>query len=275
MLKEIIAIYAITDDLLKALGNQEDCRCVMNDAEVITVALVAAKFFAGNQHQACVYLQEQNLIPRMLSKSRFSRRWHRLFLPLLDLFDYLGLILKSLNSRSEYLLDSFPVPICDNIRIAQSKLVRSEDYRGYIASKKRYFYGIRVQLLSTADGIPVEFVFLPGEANDTRGLKALPLNLPENSSIYCDAGYTDYQAEDDFQHNDGVFLQVMRKHNSRRADAPWIAYIKQHLRHPIETLFSQITQRFPKSIHAVTMDGFLMKVASFILVFTLESAFLL
>ena len=57
-------------------------------------------------------------------------------------------------------------------------------------------------------------------------------------------------------------------------DEPWVAYIKQHLRHPIETLFSQITQRFPKSIHAVTMDGFLLKVAAFILVFTLESAFM-
>ena len=112
------------------------------------------------------------------------------------------------------------------------------------------------------------------EANDTRGLIALPLNLPENSNIYCDAGYTDYLAEDNFQHNDGVSLKVMRKKNSRRADEPWVAYIKQHLRHPIETLFSRITRPFPKSIHAVTMDGFLLKVAAFIFVFTLESAFL-
>lgn len=67
-----------------ALGHPEDCRCVMNDAEVITAALVAAKFFGSNQHPACEYLQEQNLIPEMLSKSRFSPRWHRLFLPLLD-----------------------------------------------------------------------------------------------------------------------------------------------------------------------------------------------
>jgi hypothetical protein len=35
----------------------------------------------------------------------------------------------------------------------------------------------------------------------------------------------------------------------------------------------QITQRFPKSIHAVTMDGFLMKIAAFIIVYTFESAF--
>ena len=128
--KALRAIYVITDDLLRAVGHTEDCRRVMSDTEVITSALVAAKFFGGNQEQACNFLLEDGLIPKMLSKSRFSRRWHRLFLPLLDLFDYLGQILKSLNSSSEYLLDSFPVPICDNIRIPSAKLVNSEDYRG-------------------------------------------------------------------------------------------------------------------------------------------------
>jgi hypothetical protein len=68
----------------------------------------------------------------------------------------LGLVLKQLNGSTEYLLDSFPVPVCENIRIFQARLVKSEEYRGYIASKKRYFYGVRVHLLSTKDGIPVE-----------------------------------------------------------------------------------------------------------------------
>ena len=272
MLDEIVAIYAIVEDLLQAIGHQEDCRIQMSDAEVITAALVAARFFDGNQFLACQYLLEHGLMPKMLSKSRFSRRWHRLFLTLLDLFDYLGTILKSLNSSSEYMLDSFPVPICDNIRIRSARLASNEDYRGYIASKKRYFSGIRVQLLSTIDGIPVEFVFLPGEAHDTRGLKALPLNLPPGSTVYGDAGYTDYLTEDDIQEIEGITLAIMRKKNSLRPDKPYVAYIKQHLRHAIETVFSQITQHFPKSIHAVTMDGFLMKIVTFIIVHTLESA---
>jgi hypothetical protein len=246
----------------------------MSDAEVITAALVAARFFGGNHCLACQYLQEQGWIPTMLSPSRFSRRLHRLFLPLLDLFDCLGLVLKSISPSTEYLLDSFPVPICDNIRIPRARLVHSEDYRGYIASKKRYFYGIRVQLLGTRDGIPVEFAFLPGEANDTRGLNALPLNLPPGSSIYGDAAYTDYQAEDDLNQTDDISLQIARKRNSKRPDAPWVAYIKQHTRHYIETVFSRITSRFPKFIHAVTIDGFLLKVATFIIAFTLEAAFI-
>ena len=227
MITEIIAIYAITDDLLKAIGHRQDRRVQLSDAEVITTALVAARFFGGNHQNAQNYLKEHGLMPQMLSYSRFNRRLHRLFLPLLDLFDCLGMVLKSLSSSTEYLLDSFPVPLCDNIRIAQARLVRCEDYRGYIASKKRYFYGIRVQLLATTDGIPVEFAFLPGEANDVRGLNALPLNLPAHTQVYADAAYTNYQAEDDLEYTDAITLQVARKRNSKRPDSPALAYIKQ------------------------------------------------
>ena len=51
MIYEIVAIYAIVEDLLKAIGHQEDCRIEMSDAEVITAALVAARFFNGNQFE--------------------------------------------------------------------------------------------------------------------------------------------------------------------------------------------------------------------------------
>lgn len=213
-------------------------------------------------------------MPQMLSKSRFNRRLHRLFLPLLEVFDYLGSLLKLISPTTEYLLDSFPVPICDNIRIPKVRLVHSEDFCGYIASKKRYFYGIRVHLLTTRDGIPVELAFVPGEANDVRGLNALPLPLPADREIYADAAYTDYQAEDDLFDTDAIVLQVARKRNSTRPDSLPLRYIKQATRHDIETVFSQITARFPKSIHAVTLDGFLLKVSSFVLLRAIEAAFI-
>ena len=55
MLNETIAIYAMIDDLLKAIGHREDIRCQMSDAEIITTALVAAMFFSGNHSQACSF----------------------------------------------------------------------------------------------------------------------------------------------------------------------------------------------------------------------------
>jgi hypothetical protein len=41
MIDEIVVIYAIIDDLLKAIAHQEDGRRTMSDAEVITSALTA------------------------------------------------------------------------------------------------------------------------------------------------------------------------------------------------------------------------------------------
>ena len=66
MLNEIITIYAITDDLLKAIRHKDDIRRAMSDAEIITTALVAAIFFHGNQSNACSYMKDYNLIPDML-----------------------------------------------------------------------------------------------------------------------------------------------------------------------------------------------------------------
>ena len=58
MLNKIIAIYAIIDDLLKAIGHREDIRARTSDAEIITTALVAAMFFSGNQTKACAYMKD-------------------------------------------------------------------------------------------------------------------------------------------------------------------------------------------------------------------------
>ena len=206
MLNEIITVYAIIDDLLKGIGHDDDCRRGMSDAEIITTVVCAAMFFDGNQSKACSYMKDHNLIPGMLEKSRFNRRLHGISMLMNDLFHQMGMILKEASDCTEYLLDSFPVPMCDNIRIFNVKLMKSEEYRGYIASKKRYFYGVRVQLLTTKSGIPVEFVFMPGSAADVRALNALPLNLPPGSEIYADSAYTDYTAEDELLETSQIAL---------------------------------------------------------------------
>jgi hypothetical protein len=46
-----------------------------------------------------------------------------------DLFHQMGMMLKEISDDTEYLLDSFPVPMCDNIRIFHVKLIESEQYR--------------------------------------------------------------------------------------------------------------------------------------------------
>jgi hypothetical protein len=80
---QITAIYSLCDDVLKTLHHAEDPQCRMNDAEVMTPAIVAALYFGGNLERARRLLASPTYIPRMLSKSRFNRRLHaiELFVP--------------------------------------------------------------------------------------------------------------------------------------------------------------------------------------------------
>ncbi len=274
MYDRTLAIYCFVDDLLKALEHVEDTRCQLADAEVITTALVAMLWFGGNFESSRSFLHASGMMPRMLSRSRLSRRLNRLADLVHLVFHQLGDTLKELNTESRYSLDSFPIALCDNIRIRRCRLTQSKQFRGYMASKRRYFYGVRVQMLVTVDGFPVEFSILPGSLSDLEGMSQLPLCLPAGAEVAADAAYTFYEWEDVLAETDNVRLLVGRKQNSRRRDVPSVHDYKQWLRRRIETVFGEITKLFPKKIHATTLSGFILKISLFLFAYQIDKAFI-
>ena len=274
MCHSTLAIYCFIDDFLKASRHTEDSRIEVSDAEVITIAIVAMLHFGGNFEKSRLVLHELGLIGRLLSRSRFSRRMNRLSDLIYRLFHQFGNTLKDLHWESRYLLDSFPVAVCDNIRIRRCRLVRDEQYRGKIASKHRYFYGVRVQILATSDGIPLEFCVLPGACSDLQGLAELALDLPAAAELFVDSGYNFYEWEDYLQEIEEVHLQVPRKSNSKRRREPWLESYKSLMRKYIETMIGEISKLFPKKIHATNLDGFLLKIALFLFAYQIDKAFI-
>jgi Transposase DDE domain len=194
---KILAVYGLSADILNAIGPAEDPQPQMSDAEVITTGLVAMLFFRGNFEAARTLLSTSRYIPHMLSRSRLNRRLHRLQNLFLTVFDLLGQTWKQLNTESVYIIDSFPIAVCDNYRIPRAKLYQHEEYRGYISSKKCYFYGLKIHLMVTKEGQPVECFLTPGSYSDVGGLKAFSFTIPEGSHVYADKAYNDYKMEDD------------------------------------------------------------------------------
>jgi hypothetical protein len=186
------------------------------------------------------------------------------------LFTALGQILKQLNTGCRYLIDSFPVAVCDNIRISRSHLLKGEAYRGKNVSKRRYFYGFKVQVITTEAGLPIQFYIHAGSFADITAFKAMPVDLPGNSQLYADNAYNCYELEDLFSECEQVQLQVCRKANATRKDEPYLAFLKNYYRKRIETTFSGITNFFPKKIHAVTAQGFILKIMLFIFAYTID-----
>jgi len=274
MIENVIAIYVFIDDIMIEIGHKEHVSRNTSDSEIITVALIAAKYFHGNIDHAIAFVKSTKLMPRMLSKSRFNRRIHLIFELIIDLFLNISDIIKKLNITSEYIIDSFPVATCENIRICRSKILKGKQYRGYKPSMRKYFYGFTVQVIATVDGIPVEFAMLPGCYHDIDGMKNMSFNLPEDSIVYGDSAYTDYNYEKICMDAESIKLMIARKSNSKQPHEPWENFMIADSRKRIETTFSQISSMLPKRIHAVTSNGFLMKVVLFIFIFTINEKFL-
>ena len=267
---KILAVYCLSADILQALGHAEDPHQKMSDAEVITTGLVAMLFFRGNFEAARALLCTPRYIPHMLSRSRVNRRLHRLNELSLTLFELLGQRWKYLNTESISGIDSFPVAVCDNYRIPRAKLYQHEAYRVCMASKKRYVYGLKVHLLVTKDGQPVECFLTPGSYSDVRMLKTFRFDIPEGSHVYADKAYNDYVMEDMLLEASHIQLYPIRKKHSTRTLPPYIAYVQHYYRKRIETVGSLIERMLPNTIHAVTAKGFELKVFLFVLAYSIN-----
>jgi hypothetical protein len=270
----IITTYYLCDEFLKAIGHHDDQQVRLSSAEVMSVALVAATFFGGNVEASRSFLDEYGYIQKAISKSRFNRRLHAIDSSLWQqLFDLLAEVFKQNNPDQSYVVDSLPVAVCDNIRIRRSKLYplqeHGEAFRGYIASKRRYFYGLRVHLVSTASGEPVEFTLAAASEADISLFKELKLELPEGAIICADKGYTDYHYEDLLE-DVGLHLKAQRRKRSKREMPAWVEFLSKPIRQYLETVFSKLSAMLAGKIHAVTPRGFELKIVCFLLAFSIQ-----
>ena len=260
--------------MLKKYKHKDNQQVKMTTSEVMTTMLVASFYFKGNVELSRIFLHDHRYIPNMLSKSRLNRRLHSIDISLwYTLFSIFAEIFKQNQDTNEFIVDSCPVPVCQNIRIKRCKIYKGEQYRGYIASKRVYFYGLRVHLLVTSDGKPIEFILATGAASDLPILKQFDLDIPKNSIIYADKLYNDYEFEDFLQEWADISFKPLRKKNSKRAYKPWQQFIYQCTRKRVETSLGQIINLMPRTIHAVSQKGFALKLICFIVAFSFDTFF--
>ena len=268
---QIITMYCFFDELLKAVGHQDDKQAQLSTAEVMTVALVAAEFFTGNQQLALVFLTSHKYI-KPFSKSRFNRRIHKIPEAFWQFALFvLGQAHQQANPNNEFIVDTFPVPVCRNIRIKRCKIYKdTKAHRGWCASKKEYVYGLKVCMIVTASGQPVEFSLVPEATADVRALKNMDLNLPEGSRLFGDGGFLDIAFEKALKDEAGIDLTVPRRKNMKEQLDACTAYVCRTIRKQVETTFSQLTERMARSIHAVTPRGFELKIMLTTLAFSIN-----
>ena len=265
MNEQVIAIFCICDEIVKSFRCLENPQHKMTTSEVMTFALISAMHYRADYRTTRLISMSLRYFPNILSYSRLVRRIHSIPDHVWwAIFHALQMYLRKSDSE-HFVVDSFPIKAYENHKSFRAKIFRGKEFHGYTASKKQYFFGIKVHMIVDETGIPIEFCFTPASTSDIAGLKELPCMLPEGSVLFADRAYNSYSLEDDLLQMAGIYLIPRRKKNLKKQHSTSLEFILNNTRNRIETVFSSIVSRMPRYIRARTEKGFYLKITFFII----------
>jgi Transposase DDE domain len=171
------ALYARTDDLLKNCPYWAPWRpgtgiCPqITDAELVTVAVMQALLGFGSEARWLRFARKslRGLFPYLPGQSGYNKRLRKLAVTMIWLIRMLAMD-TSLWSDDVWIVDSTPVE-CGRSKdtTRRSDLAGCAEY-GYCASHSRYFWGLRLHLLTTLHGLPVGFALAGAKADERQVL---------------------------------------------------------------------------------------------------------
>ena len=182
----IVTVFDIIDTVMLQLDHRSHCLAQVPDAEVLTVAVVAAKYFQNHHARGLAVMQALGYLSGRLSAARFNRRLHALA----DWLAFLSTALGAVLTHGEvFVIDSLPLPVCKRARARRCRKVRGRLSCGDCAAKKEKFFGWRLHLICTPAGVPVRLTMLPGALHDLTPVHELTVDLPPGARVFGDKGY--------------------------------------------------------------------------------------
>lgn len=265
MNEQAVAIFCICDEVAKYLDFKDDPQCKMSTSELMTFAILSASYFQCDYKRTRLITLHLKLFSKVPSFSRIIRKIHAIRQETWMIIFYVLRMYIQKTDSEYFIVDSFPICACQNHKSFRAKIFKGKLYHGYTASKKAYFFGLKVHMIIDESGIPMEFCITPASTADIEGLKLLPCELPAGSILLGDRAYTNYSLEDDLLEMMGIVLCSKRRRNLKRQHTAVQEYIHSRKRNSVETVFSMIVSKMPRQIKARTEKGFMLKVTFFIL----------
>ena len=269
--RTLVAVASVIQKIMKTLyetdfPNAERCRpgpvpsCP--DSDILAVAWLLEYIGADSERSGYPRLQAElkTVFPSLPDRSRFNRRRRNLsgvseafrrtlaaFFPETDVF----------------LVDSFPMPICDfkRARASKSDLKWAEGSGtlatyGHCATKSLgKFLGFGGHLITTGTGVPVDFAIAPADRDDR---DVLPLLCERGTYpiILGDKGYISGALQDELLATENTCLLPTLRSNQKQQYPETFRKLQVRVRRRIETTIGQLMEQFQVSrVRARTQWG--------------------
>ena len=241
----LTTIFVLVDDWYQQQGihfvpSRPGPAPTFSDSEVMTL-LVAMDYFpypGEQQFLGFIRANYESLFPNLLDQSQFNRRARRLE-GLQEELRRSWVMQLGYHFERTLVMDTKPVPVVGYKRSKRHSDFEGSASYGYCASRKLYYFGYKLVVLSTLSGIPLVYALVPAHTDERAAAEAVLCSV-NGCHILADKGFIgeDWQRELSRQTGNQVF--TAKRENQHQQNPRAFDRLLGRFRERIEGVFNEV-----------------------------------
>lgn len=259
----------ITKSVFKSRINSEDNfkfyprKPKQSDCEILALTLTAESIGIDSESYLFGKLRNDYAtdFPNLIHRCNYNRRKK-----------VLGSYLQQLNQlladgmnvhQNVFIVDSIPIPVCKIVREKSSKICRetfeTAPDKGYSAVNKAFYYGYKLHLVTSANGVFHSMDLSKASVHDIHFLNDVKHSGLNNCTLIGDKGYLSKTYQLDLFSTAQIVLKTPMRNNQNNKEN--FEPVFEKVRKRIETLFAQLCDQFMlKRNYAKSLAGLTIRI---------------
>jgi hypothetical protein len=244
----IITVLCLVCDYYQIIKDQFKLRRggfgpALTDEEVITIEICGEYFKLNTDQDIFDYFQAhyQADFPHLRDRTLFVRQAANLW-QVKAALQHLLVIHSGQADDPVQAIDTLPLPICVYTRAPRDRCFKPVADYGHCAAKQMDYYGFKLGLRIARSGMITYYPLLPARPHDIQFLEELVENFA--GAVPADKGFIDAVRQALLQERQGVTVITPARKNMTETLPFQLRRLCQRWRKRIETVGSQLTERF-------------------------------
>lgn len=244
----IIRVYCTVCEAYEGLFGKKGVRRrgrepKLSDEEVLTLEICGAYFGLQEEESLYEYFADhwRHFYPTLPSRTTFVRQAANLW-QVKRLLHQRLVATSGQHKDAIHLIDTLPLPVCTYTRASRDRCFAGEADYGYCAAKQLHYYGFKLGLRLSRDGMILDYSLFPARPHDMHLLDDLIEGV--EGIVLGDKGFLDTTRQATLPTKRNVLLITPIRKNMHTPLPPFHLQIYRRWRKRVETVGSHLTERF-------------------------------
>lgn len=273
----LITIFVLIDDWYQREGKELKAKTPgrksqMSDSEILTLVVLMDYLPFPGETQFLGFIRANYIqwFPHLLDQSQFNRRLRKLGL-MLEMLRRTWVKQLGATDETSLVIDTKPIPVVGYRRSKRHSNFRGSADYGYCAARKMKYFGYKLVMLSTLEGIPIAYDLVSANTDERQAVEGV-LEVVNGCDIYGDKGFIGQDWQEAIASSTGNRIWTMYRCNQHQQASSTLKRLIAQVRQRIEGVFHEIqnTGRNPERLLNKTVDGFATHMAAKITSHTLR-----